>query len=108
MTYKFLFLIFFLFSFNSYAVLNENVCASLVVTELKTTNTVTPAQEARMITQWTAICKGLITHIKTAADLNFLAGDIPVPSAGLISQLPGVPVTGAAQNAASLLVGKIQ
>jgi len=99
---------FLLLSFNVEAALSNSVCASLVVTEIKTINTgLTGAAEAEAITFWTAICKGLLTHIKTSADINLGAGDIVVPGLGLLDSF-ALPVTGAAASSAVILPGKIQ
>lgn len=65
-TYVFIFLA--LFSFNAKAALDESVCATLVTTELKALNS--EILEPRLIPYWTAICKGILNHIKAAAVVN--------------------------------------
>lgn len=46
--------------------------ANQIVTQIKATANppLTPAQESKMITDWTAICTGMITHITTNAVVN--------------------------------------
>lgn len=92
----------------TYGALSNSVCAGLVVDEIKILNTgLTGAAETQAISYWTAICKGLLDHIKASADINLLAGDIPVPALGLLDSL-SLPVTGAAVSGPALLTGKIQ
>ena len=101
-------LIFFLITSNCYAALNDTVCANLVVAQIKLVNTgLTGAAETEAKTYWTAICKGILDHIKTSGDLNLGAGDISVPGLGLLDSVAG-PVTGTAQSSAAILTGKIQ
>lgn len=102
-------ILFFVFApLGSPAALNETTCANLVVTELKTIlPNITGIEETLLISRWEKICKGIITHIQTSADINLLAGDITVPALGLFDSIPA-PVTGSALNAPVLLPGKIQ
>ena len=97
-----------IFSAESFSALSNSVCGSLVVAEIKTINTaLTGDAETQAITMWTAICKGILDHIKASADINLLAGDISVPALGLIDSTAN-PVTGTALIAPVLLSGKIQ
>jgi len=106
---KLIILLFLIFSVNAFSAMVPSVCANLVVTQIKTINTsLTGSAETEAIAMWTAICTGIINHIKTSADLNLQAGDIPVPALGLIGALPGAPVTGAAVTSAILLPMRIQ
>ena len=101
-------LLFLIFSVEAFPALSDSVCANLVVTEIKTINTaLSGAAETEAIAMWTAICKGILDHIKTSADINLSAGDITVPSLGLFDSL-AAPVTGTALIAPVLLSGKIQ
>ncbi len=99
---------FLIFSLNVKAALSDSVCGNLVVTEIKTIVTsLTGAAETEAIALWTAICKGILDHIKASGDINLAAGDISVPGAGLLDSVSG-PVTGTALIAPVLLTGKIQ
>lgn len=54
-------------SFKSNAALSESGCASLIVTNLKSENNkIDATEETRLTTYWTAICKGILDHIKTS------------------------------------------
>lgn len=98
----------FLLSGNCFAALSNSVCANLVVTEIKVINpALTGTAETEAIAMWTAICKGILDHIKASADINLMAGDITVPSLGLFDSIPA-PVTGSALNAPVVLSNKIQ
>lgn len=57
-----------LISFNSYAALDESVCANLVKTELEKINS--SASKPYVLQYWTAICKGILDHIKQAAQVS--------------------------------------
>lgn len=104
----FLFIVFLVFSAPAICQLDETTCSNLVVTELKIANpNLSGAAETQAKTYWAAICKGLINHIKTAGQINLSAGDIVVPGLGLLDSVSG-PVTGSAQNSATILSGKIQ
>lgn len=49
----------------TYAALNEATCATLVVNNIKAINS--GAESSRLVPYWTAICKGILDHIKAAA-----------------------------------------
>lgn len=49
----------------TFAAMNEATCATLIIAEIKKENP--SADDARLLPFWTAICKGLIDHMKTSA-----------------------------------------
>jgi len=57
----------FLMTYSVFSATDESVCATLVVTQIKTVNP--QAQDAQLIPFWTAICKGILDHLKTSADV---------------------------------------
>lgn len=59
-------IVFIITSFiNANAALDESACASLVVAEIQKENP--DADTSRLTPFWTAICKGILDHIKAAA-----------------------------------------
>ena len=55
-----------------------------------------------------AIALEIVNEFKNNADIQLLAGDIPVPSTGLVSAAPGAPVTGSAVTGPVTLTTKIK
>jgi len=54
-------------SINIKAATSDSVCAGLVVTEIKKINA--SGTDAFLIPYWTAICKGILDHLKASADI---------------------------------------
>ncbi len=55
-------------SINSFAATSDSVCADLVTTEIKAINP--DANKALLTPYWTAICKGILDHLKADADVT--------------------------------------
>lgn len=52
----------------AFGAMTDTVCATTIVTNLKTLNAeITGDAETALLAQWTQICKGLILHIQTNA-----------------------------------------
>lgn len=79
---KTLILLISLFSFNSKAALSESVCGPLVVAEIKKINPSMAEPEA--IIMWTAICKGILDHIKADGETETTTASFGVPTPGVI------------------------
>ncbi len=64
-----------------------------------------PAEQAKVLAFWQAICGAIVLHIQTNAKLNFLAADISVTPGTFANG--GGPVAGLGANAAVVEKGNI-
>lgn len=58
-----------LFSRSTFSALNASACANLVKTEIANLNP-SAGSSPYVLEYWTAICKGIIDHIKAAAEVT--------------------------------------
>lgn len=87
--------------------LGKKISDALQAANPNTANMTAP-EKAEMQAKWEIVADEMIKYFKTNMDINLSAGDIPVPSTGLISASPGSPVTGSALNGPTLIAGRIQ
>ena len=80
---------------NAHATLSESTCATMVVNNLTTING--PIPTAQAIQYWTQICKGILDHIKAAAQV----GPLPAGTLKDISTL--VPINGLTGTATGVI-----
>jgi hypothetical protein len=67
-----------------------------------------PPDDAAILAKFAeAIAQSVYDEITQNADLNLLAGDIPVPASGILDSVSG-PCTGSAQSSAVVLPTRIR